>query len=86
MKKIDPRFATHSLDLAAMQRSAEAVCNDVVKIAEEGVTAGKLDVDLLRSALLVLMATSARAQEEYFEVRGQDESLPSTWTKVAFSN
>lgn len=86
MKKIDPRFASHPLDLAAMQQSAEAVCDDVVKIAEEGVAAGRLDVELLRSALLVLMATAARAQEEYSEVRGQDESLPSTWTKVAFSN
>ena len=86
MKKIEPRFALHSLDLAAMQRSADAVCNDVVKIAEEGVAAGKLDVDLLRSALLVLMSTSARAQEEYAEVRGDDSSLPGTWTNVAFSN
>lgn len=85
MKKIDPRFATHALDLSAMQQSVESVSANVVKIAEEGVAAGKLDAELLRSALLVLIATAARAQEEYSEIRGVDESLPATWTKVAFA-
>lgn len=85
MKKIDPRFATHPLDLAVMQRSVEAVRDDVVRIAQEGVAAGTLNVELLHSALLVLIAASARAQEEYSEIRSTEESLPGTWVKVAFS-
>lgn len=86
MKRADPRFSRHPLDLAEMQRSAAAVCDDLVKIAEAGVAVGKLDAELLRSGLLVLLATSARAQEEYSTIRDQDDSLPATWTAIAFSN
>lgn len=84
MKKIDRRFATHPLDLTAMQQSAEAVCASIERLVAEAVSRGSVDGVLLRSALVTLMHTSARAQEEYAEIARGEPSLPAVWTKVAF--
>lgn len=46
---------------------------------------GILDEKLLKSSLYALAHTSARAQEEYAELKGDDESQPGTWTAVALS-
>lgn len=83
MQTIPKRFGGNQTDLEAMQRAMLAVCESIKQQVKEGIASGGIDEDLLMSALFSLAHTSARAQEEYAELRGDDETLPCVWTAIA---
>ena len=83
-KLIDPKFSTSNTDLVAMLRGVQAISDSIVTQVLKGVDEGEIDQALLNSALCSLIWASARAQEEYVEVVGNDPSLPSIWPKAVF--